>query len=110
MNIRFLAEARADVGTSRAWYETHAGVRIGDEFAADVGHAVERIVLHPESSPLWPGRPGRIGVLRALLTRFPFAIGYLLDDETVSTIAVAHFRRRPGYWLRRVSWSTRSSR
>lgn len=32
------------------------------------------------------------------LTRFPFAMIYRSDPDAVRIVAVAHRRRRPGYW------------
>lgn len=36
------------------------------------------------------------------MERFPFALPYLVLEELVVVLAVAHVRRRPGYWLQRV--------
>ena len=38
---------------------------------------------------------------RVLLRRFPFFLVYRVRDERVEIVAVAHARRRPGYWRRR---------
>jgi len=35
------------------------------------------------------------------LPRFPYIVFYVVDDEEVEVVAVAHGRRRPGYWLPR---------
>jgi hypothetical protein len=37
------------------------------------------------------------------MARFPFALPYLVLEELVVVLAIAHVRRRPGYWLKRVS-------
>jgi toxin ParE1/3/4 len=42
------------------------------------------------------------GTRRFLLHRFPFAIVYLDDPDVVSIVAVAHSKRKPGYWKRRL--------
>lgn len=41
-------------------------------------------------------------VKRILLSRFPYAVVYIEVDNLVRVIAVAHFRRRPGYWKPRL--------
>jgi toxin ParE1/3/4 len=46
-----------------------------------------------------------LGVRRFVMSRFPFALPYLVIEEQVVVLAVAHLRRRPGYWLRRISGS-----
>jgi hypothetical protein len=48
-----------------------------------------------------PGIGTGIGLSHRLLTGFPFAIAYALDGDRIVVLAVAHLRRRPGYWLGR---------
>jgi len=38
---------------------------------------------------------------RYLLRRFPFFVVFREVDDRVQIVAVAHARRRPGYWLGR---------
>jgi toxin ParE1/3/4 len=38
------------------------------------------------------------GTRRFVLRRFPFSIIYLDDPEVRSIVAVAHSKRKPGYW------------
>ena len=56
-------------------------------------------------APLARRGPGA-GRAPLLLRRFPFAIGYVVEDDTVTVLAIAHLRRRPGYWLRRAGGET----
>ena len=37
------------------------------------------------------------------MQRFPFNVLYREAGNTVQVLAVAHHRRRPGYWLGRVA-------
>ncbi len=32
------------------------------------------------------------------MSRFPFFIIYLILEQVIVIIAVAHFKRKPGYW------------
>jgi len=36
------------------------------------------------------------------MRRFPFSIVYYVADDTIRIVAVAHAKRRPGYWRTRV--------
>jgi hypothetical protein len=36
------------------------------------------------------------------MQRFPFSVVYLDDPELIAIIAVAHTKRRPGYWKGRL--------
>jgi hypothetical protein len=53
----------------------------------------------------WPRSIGRSSYLRGtrrlLLQRFPFSIIYRVESTWVLVVAIAHQRRRPGYWRRR---------
>jgi toxin ParE1/3/4 len=33
--------------------------------------------------------------------RFPFSLIYRVTVEAIEVIAIAHHRRRPGYWMQR---------
>jgi toxin ParE1/3/4 len=94
---RFHPAAEAEFYAAIDWYaarDTNAAA----DFAALVRHAVQLIVELPQAWPTWPGRDGlRVRVLR----RFPFSIIYSVESETMVVVAVAHHRRRPGYWLHR---------
>lgn len=66
--------------------------------ADEVDRALDAIAERPATWPLWPGIGERVGVRRFLLARFPFAVGCLVEGEDVVVLAVAHLRRRPGYF------------
>lgn len=40
-------------------------------------------------------------VCRLPVSRFPYHLVYLLGDEVIHVLAVAHDYRRPGYWKSR---------
>lgn len=44
----------------------------------------------------------RFEIRRALLARFPYAVVFLVREHELRVVAVAHAKRRPDYWLRRV--------
>jgi plasmid stabilization system protein ParE len=95
---QFHPEAEAEFLAAIDWYAARdAGV--ATDFAALVRDAVQLIAELPQAWPTWPGRedlPVRV------LRRFPFSIIHAVEAETLVIIAVAHHRRRPGYWLHRV--------
>jgi plasmid stabilization system protein ParE len=67
------------------------------EFLSEVNDALETISKAPQRSPQYLH-----GTRRFVLYRFPFSIVYLDDPDVVTIIAVAHGKRRPGYWKDRV--------
>ena len=49
------------------------------------------------------GSPYKCGTRRAFPGKFKFSIIYLTRPDEVVVIAVAPFKRKPGYWRSRVS-------
>ena len=92
---RFNPEAAAELEASASWYEERRP-GLGAEFADAVLRKVDEIAEAPHR---W--RAVR-GARRALLSRFPYAIVYReVSEELIEIVAVAHVRRRAGYWADR---------
>lgn len=65
---------------------------------ATLDRALDEVLDNPAASALWrEGHPFRKHVLR----RFPFVVFLKATEEAVEIVAVAHEKRRPGYWLDR---------
>lgn len=94
--IEFDPEARAEVLAAEAWYTAKGGLRVSDQFLAELRECLAGIV---ESPLAWPEYFE--GTRRRLLGRFPYSVVYRLDPDRILVVAVAHLKRRPGYWLRR---------
>ena len=96
--LRVLPEAEAELVEAAEWYESRrAG--LGLRLILAVDRAFEDILDAPGSHALWiAGRPFR----KRVLTRFPYVVFFRSDGARVDVVAVAHARRRPGYWLGRV--------
>ena len=62
-----------------------------------VGDAETRIARNPQTFPLLEA-----DLRRCIVRGFPHSLLFRLDDDGVLVVAVAHQRRRPGYWHRRV--------
>jgi toxin ParE1/3/4 len=105
LRIRLHPGAAADLTAAGDWYELQVPGLAAD-LTDEVDRALDAIAERPSTWPLWPGADPALGVRRFLLPRFPFAIGYVVEDDTVTVLAIAHLRRRPGYWLRRAGGET----
>jgi plasmid stabilization system protein ParE len=89
---RYLPLAREDVNEAAAFYEASVP-GLGDAFLDDVERAIQAVLESPRiGAPV--GRKFR----KTLLRRFPFSIVYADRGEEIVIVAVAHQRRRPGYW------------
>lgn len=100
MRIRFHPGAAADLGSAGDWYELQLP-GLASDLTDEVDRALDAIAERPSTWALWPGVDPALAVRRFLLPRFPFAIGYVVDGDTITVLAIAHLRRRPDYWLRR---------
>ena len=94
--VRFHPEAEAEFALAVAFYDKE-GVSLGTEFAEAIERAAEFIRSNPEA-----GTPVRTSLQRWLVRRFPYALIYRDEPERVYILAVAHHRRKPGYWQHRV--------
>jgi plasmid stabilization system protein ParE len=84
--------AEREIETAARWYEARE-LGLGPAFVAEVLHALDAIEAEPDIFPFLR-RPYR----RKLLDRFPYAVIYKVTAQRVYVRAVAHGRRRPGYW------------
>lgn len=84
-----------EASAARQWYETR-NPSAADGFVSELDHALEQILEAPER---WP--PYLFGTRRFVFHRFPFFVVYRLQGAVVQILAVAHARRRPGYWAER---------
>jgi plasmid stabilization system protein ParE len=91
----FLHEARDEMIEAAERYEgERAG--LGADFLGEVQRVVDAARAHPES-----GTPLVRRARRLLLKRFPYSLVFRDEPEYILVIAVAHHRRRSGYWSRR---------
>ncbi len=92
---RFHDEARAELIEQAIHYEA-ASSGLGQRFNAEIEAAVNRAASFPEQ-----GAPYRYGTRRVFPKSFPFSVIYLHLNGEIVVMAIAHFRRRPGYWRNR---------
>jgi len=97
--IAFHPSALAEIERARDWYEQKR-----EGLGVDHVDEVERVLALIETAPrsFARARESRLA-RRALLGRFPYSLVFaLLDDGDVLIVALAHAKRRTGYWRRRV--------
>lgn len=94
--VRFLSAARRELSKAVARYDEQLP-GLGDEFADAVEHTALLIATHPDAGTLH-----LLGTRRVQVRRFPYSLIYTARSEQIIILAVAHHRRRPEYWLRRV--------
>jgi plasmid stabilization system protein ParE len=93
MKAVFLKTAQAELDAAVGYYAEHASQRVAEAFLQDVQHTRQRLTEHPEIGLVLSKR------LRVLhLRHFPYSLIYRLSADTITIQAVAHQRRRPGFW------------
>jgi len=98
--VRISEEADAEMAEAARWYETHrAG--LGLDFLAAVDSAVAGISEAPRMASLVPGVSDQT-IRRRPVRRFPYHVVYMELSDRLQILAIAHDRRRPGYWIDRL--------
>jgi plasmid stabilization system protein ParE len=69
---------------------------LGSLLIDEIQNAVDNIQLFPESNPILKNR-----VRRKILIKFPYSILFSVNNNEIRILAVAHHKRRPGYWNER---------
>jgi len=95
-HVVFLPEAEQELLESAVYYQSKAS-GLGVDYLSEVERAVKSIA---ESPNVWPILEGVLR--RRLIRRFPFGILYRIEPNEIVIVAVAHLRRRPGYWRERI--------
>ncbi len=93
--VRFHSAADREVDAAADNYDLMRS-GLGDEFLRDLEHAINHIAAGPYRLHQIDSRHRRM-----VLRRFPFNIFFRFDDAQIFVVAVAHQKRRPGYWIKR---------
>ncbi len=86
-------EARAELEEAAFHYEERRE-GLGTDFQAEIEAAEARIRRNPLLYPVYNDE----GFRKCLVHRFPYTIYYLELEDRIWIAAIAHQKRRPGYW------------
>ena len=94
--VRFHEAARDELVRETLYYRSiHAG--LAERFASAIEQAARLAAEFPAM-----GSPYKYGTRRCFAKTFPFALVYVERRDEVYVIAVAHDRRKPGFWRARI--------
>lgn len=96
MTRPLIVRPEADIEEARHWYEERSP-GLGAEFVRAVDACLASIERHPE---LYPKHHNR--ARRALLRRFPYAVFYVIQSESIDVAACFHTSRHPREWQSRL--------
>jgi len=88
--------ALAELHDAAAFYALKANVELGLAFVAEFERTASFVLANPLLGAVFRGTRRRY-----VLRRFPYSIIYQVTAEELRILAVAHHRRRPGYWAHR---------
>ena len=94
--VEFHPEAAAEFDAAVDWYRENSE-QAAEDFLREVDDAIGSVAANPL---MWGDYLH--GTRRYVLRHFPYLVVYLLDEARVIIVAIAHGRRRPGYWSKRV--------
>ena len=94
--VRFHPAAAQEAEAAYDWYAAR-NPAAAQGFRDELRHAVEAVAENPRTWPRYGTRTRRY-----VFPRFPFSLVYVQRVDEVEVIAVAHGRRRPGYWRSRI--------
>jgi len=94
--IVFHRLAAAEFRSARAWYAIRS-TSASERFVESVDRAVQRIIADPAALPTL-----RSDYRYAVAGRFPYLVIFRDEgSDPILVVAIAHLKRRPGYWRRR---------
>jgi toxin ParE1/3/4 len=94
MIVRFHPKALEELSETASYY-SEISENLANQFLLE--HGRTQIVDFPVA---WPPAPGN--TRRYLLPGFPYQIVYRMNVSEIQIIAVAHYKRKPRYWRRRL--------
>lgn len=98
MNYRFHRAALAEHLDQVAFYESRQP-GLGADYLAEFDGLMSRVCENTQAFPAI----GSSALRKAGMRRFPFHVIYLVHERQVYIVAIAHHRRRPAYWVERIS-------
>ena len=89
-------EASEEAEEARRWYRERSEPA-ESAFLGELDHAIAVVVEAPNR---WPRHIA--GTRRYVFPTFPYSLVYFLENQVIHVVAVAHEKRRPGYWRERL--------
>ena len=93
-------EATEELAEARDWYEEQVD-GLGYDLVEAVHDAIDRLRATPDGSTPLPQVDESLPLRHVFVKRFPYTIVFLDLGTEARVIAIAHQKRRPGYWRRR---------
>jgi plasmid stabilization system protein ParE len=96
MQVLFFEEANAEIEEGRAWYRRRSEVAEA-ALLRELNHAIEMVA---EAPLRWAKYIA--GTRRYVFPTYPYSLIFFVANDAVNVVAVAHDKRKPGYWRKRL--------
>lgn len=93
MKVSLTSDAEYELIEGALYYSREANAELGQAFISEFERSTELLLTQPRLGAVWRGVTRRLP-----LRRFPYSIMYELRGDEIRVLAVAHQRRRPGFW------------
>jgi len=95
---RFLEDARAELVAAAEWYAE----RYPPAASAFVDAIEDAVTIIRRLPKAWPLAPGSTTVRAKVVPRLDYTVFFAEHDDEIIIVAIAHQRRRPAYWVKRL--------
>jgi len=94
--LTYHPEASNEIDEAYSWYAMRS-TQAADGFYGELFPALDMVHQQPGLFP-----PYLLGTRRVVLDRYPFSVVFRELPRKIQIVAVAHAKRRPGYWAKRL--------
>lgn len=94
--FRIRSEAQEEIDSAFEWYFQRSP-EAAEAFLTEIGDSLEQIASHPQLCPAFTK-----STRKRTLERFPYSLIFQEKEDTILVVALAHAKRRPGYWAGRL--------
>jgi toxin ParE1/3/4 len=95
--LRIHSEAQREIADAFDRYFA-ANREVAARFLDEIESSIKKVVADPSLYPIF-GKKAR----RRVLARFPYSVIFQDKGDVILVVAVAHAKRRPGYWAKRLN-------
>jgi len=88
--------ARQDLHDGARFYAEAAGPPLAYAFITEFERSIAVLAEQPRIGASWHGAFRRLP-----MRRFPYSLVYMIGTADIRILAVAHQRRKPGFWRQR---------
>jgi toxin ParE2 len=94
--LRIHSQAQEEINEAFDWHFQRSP-EAADRFLTEIGRSLQQILSHPQLYPLYTRN-----TRRRLLEGFPYFVIFQEKEDIILIVAVAHAKRRAGYWRGRI--------